>query len=147
CGRLTSTRSSPSGASSWSAWSSRRWARRSSVTSPPATPRRRPSSSTPRTWRSFQTRRLTAMALSNRDRIGQMVDLLAPALDQFIAGVLSSHLQPGSDWTQLVAARDARNGITGKQYSARDLQVQLRLLTENITSQVRQGWYPFDGRL
>jgi hypothetical protein len=84
---------------------------------------------------------------SNRDRIGQMVDLLAPALDQFIASVLSSHLQPGSDWTQLVAARDARNGITDKQYSARDLQVQLRLLTENITSQVRQGWYPFDGRL
>jgi len=87
------------------------------------------------------------MALSNRERIGQMVDLLAPALEQFIAGVLSPHLSPGSDWAQLVAAKDARNGITGKEYSASDLQVQLRMLTENITGQIRPGWHPFDGQL
>lgn len=87
------------------------------------------------------------MAQSNRDRIGQMFDALAPALDEFIATVLAGDLPAGASWTSLVAAKDAGNGITGKKYSATDPQVQLRMLTENIPHQVKPGWYPFDSHL
>lgn len=86
------------------------------------------------------------MAVSNRDRIGQMLDVMAPALEAFIGRVLGPELPEGSQWTALVAAKDARNGIS-REYSALDPQVQLRMLTENIPHQVRPGWYPFDGQL
>ncbi len=87
------------------------------------------------------------MAASNRDRVGQMLDVLAPALGDFIAGVLNPQLPDGHDWTQLVALKDAGKGALGKEYSATDPQVQLRMLTENIPHQVKPGWYPFDGLL
>jgi len=35
------------------------------------------------------------MALSNRDRIGQMFDAIAPALNDFITGVLAPQLPDG----------------------------------------------------
>ena len=41
------------------------------------------------------------MAISNRDRIGQMFELLAPALDDFITRVLAPQLPEGHAWTQL----------------------------------------------
>lgn len=87
------------------------------------------------------------MAPSNRERIGQMFELIAPALDSFIESVIGSELGSRSSWTALVAAKDAKNGITGKDYSATDPQVQLRMLTENIPHQVKPGWFPFDGQL
>jgi predicted AAA+ superfamily ATPase len=87
------------------------------------------------------------MALSNRDRVGQMFDVLGPALEAFISAVLNPHLPAESDWTQLVALKDSKNAISGKQYSAMDPQLQLRMLTENIPHQVKPGWYPFDGQL
>lgn len=88
------------------------------------------------------------MALSNRDRIGQMFDVLAPALDEFISRVLRPHMSDGEDWTMLVAAKDTKNGLSGKQYSATDPQVQLRMLTEkNIPHQLKPGWFPFDAQL
>ena len=87
------------------------------------------------------------MAPSNRERVGQMYELIAPALDSFIASVIGPELGSGTSWTALVAARDAKKGITGKEYAATDPQVQLRMLTENIPHQVKPGWYPFDGQL
>ncbi|WP_192902263.1 Swt1 family HEPN domain-containing protein [Micromonospora globbae] len=87
------------------------------------------------------------MAISNRDRIGQMFDALSPALSDFITRVLSPHLPGGHDWTQLVALKDAKNGISGKTYSTSDPQLQLRMLTENIPHQVKPGWFPFEGQL
>lgn len=87
------------------------------------------------------------MATSNRDRIGQMLDILAPALKAFLAATLEPHLSPGQSWVSLVAARDLKKGIAGKDYSADDPQVQLRVLTENVPHQVKPGWYPFDGVL
>lgn len=87
------------------------------------------------------------MALSNRDRIGQMFELAAPAFDTFLTTVLGPELPEGKDWTFLLAAKDAKNGITGKTYARKDPQAQLRLLTENIPHQVKPGWYPFDGHL
>lgn len=87
------------------------------------------------------------MAPSNRERVGQMYELIAPALDSFIQSVIGPELSSGSSWTALVAAKDAKNGIAGKDYSATDPQVQLRMLTENIPHQVKPGWFPFDGQL
>lgn len=87
------------------------------------------------------------MALSNRDRIGQMFDVTAPALREFIDGVLTPHLPQDTDWAQLVALKDAKKGGPSKTYSSNDPQVQLRMLTENIPHQVKPGWYPFDGLL
>ena len=87
------------------------------------------------------------MALSNRDRIGQMFDALAPALDAFIGEVLAEAVTEDQDWTFLVAAKDSRNGITGKKYNPNDPSLQLRMLTENIPHQLKPGWFPFDGHL
>lgn len=84
------------------------------------------------------------MALSNRDRVGQMFDVLSPPLDFFIAGVLQPALSEGTDWSDLVKLKDMNKGITGKTYSTHDPQVQLRMLTENIPNQLKKGWYPFD---
>jgi predicted AAA+ superfamily ATPase len=86
------------------------------------------------------------MAISNRDRIGQMFDALSPALNEFITRILSSHLPDSRDWTQMVALKDTRNAVPAKVYSATDPQVQLRMLTENIPNQIKQDWYPFDGQ-
>jgi hypothetical protein len=84
------------------------------------------------------------MALSNRDRVGQMFELLAPSLDEFITGALAPELKGSADWTALVALKDAKNGIAGKKYSTTDPSLQLRMLTENIPHAVKPGWYPFD---
>jgi predicted AAA+ superfamily ATPase len=85
------------------------------------------------------------MATSNRDRVGRMFETLSPALDSFIGGALAAKVPAGKDWTMLVAAKDARNGIAGKEYHHGDPQVQLRMLTENIPHQLQPGWFPFDG--
>ncbi|GAA1834994.1 Swt1 family HEPN domain-containing protein [Luedemannella flava] len=87
------------------------------------------------------------MATSNRDRIGQMFDLLSPALDSFIAAMVASDLPTGVPWSTLVKGRDEIKGIGGKDYDTRDVQVQLRMLTENITGQIKPGWQPFRGQL
>lgn len=84
------------------------------------------------------------MATSNRDRIGRMFEILAEALDAFIAEVLEPQIG-GSDWALIVKLADEDKGITGKAYSREDPQVQLRMLTEGITGRVKKGWYPFKG--
>ena len=87
------------------------------------------------------------MALSNRDRIGRMFDVLAPALDAFIQRVVAPELTADADWTMLVALRDQQKGISGKAYERHDAYVQLRMLSEGITGQVKPGWYPFRDHL
>lgn len=70
------------------------------------------------------------MAISNIDRVGTALDLVAAELEPFIARVLSPHLSPGiTDWTLLLATKDA---IAGKEYRAADPQVQLRVITEPL---------------
>lgn len=90
------------------------------------------------------------MALSNRDRIGQMFEILAPAMDDFIATTIG-HEDPalGADWVKLVQAKDVRNGApAGKDYDPLDPQVQFRILTEkNIATGYRPHWYPFSDAL
>jgi predicted AAA+ superfamily ATPase len=84
------------------------------------------------------------VATSNRDRIGKMFELLAPALDDFIARSVAPQLPEGADWAALVAMKDKKKGIEGKEYHRLDPQVQLRMLTENIPHNLKAGWYPFD---
>ena len=81
----------------------------------------------------------------NRDRIGQMLEILAPELDSFIQRAVESELPKGEDWTYIVETRDQdRNRGGTRTYSRTDPQLQLRMLSENITGQYKQGWYPFD---
>lgn len=86
------------------------------------------------------------MASSNRDRIDQMFQVMAPALDDFISLVIGQ-ADPalGADWVKLVKDKDARNGApAGRTYDPLDPQVQFRILTEtNITSSHQPRWYPF----
>jgi len=90
------------------------------------------------------------MALSNRDRIDRMFQVMAPALDDFISTVIGQ-VDPamGAEWTKLVQGKDLKNGVpAGKIYDPLDSQVQYRMLTEgNITGGYKQGWYPFNQSL
>lgn len=68
--------------------------------------------------------------VSNIDRIGAALDILAEALEPFIARVLVPHLPDGmTDWTAILRVKD---GVAGKEYLPNDPQVQLRVLTESL---------------
>jgi len=70
------------------------------------------------------------MAVTNLDRIGAMLDVLADELEPFIGRVLEQRLPAGvTDWTSLLAAKDR---VPGKEYLHSDPQVQLRVLTEPL---------------
>ncbi|GAA5165881.1 Swt1 family HEPN domain-containing protein [Ornithinimicrobium tianjinense] len=86
------------------------------------------------------------MATSNRDRLGQMFEILGAALDDFISSLIGQEDPAlGAEWTKLVQAKDVRNGApAGREYDPLDPQVQFRMLTEkNITTGFRPHWYPF----
>lgn len=88
------------------------------------------------------------MALSNRDRIGQMLEALAGPVDEFISSVVAQVVPEGKDWTVLLAAYDAdRGGGTARSYQRRDPQIQFRFIADQIPAKVQRGWYPFDDRL
>src|SRR5699024_8989370 len=83
------------------------------------------------------------VAVSNRDRIGKMFDLLSPQLEAFIHRAVGADVPQGHSWVGLVQLRDTDKGITGKSYAAEDPHVQLRFITEGIPNQVKRGWRPF----
>lgn len=89
------------------------------------------------------------MALSNRDRIGKMFEIMAPVLDDFISTVIGKDSpELGAQWADLVKAKDVKNGAPPtKVYDPLDPHVQLRMLSENITGQVKPGWFPFNAVL
>ncbi|QOW01473.1 Swt1 family HEPN domain-containing protein [Rhodococcus pyridinivorans] len=90
------------------------------------------------------------MAVSNRDRIGRVFELLGPALDEFHTYVLGKQLPEGGDWTALLALRDkTKSSGVSKTYTyvRTDPQNGLRMITEQIPNQVRKGWYPFTDHL
>lgn len=86
------------------------------------------------------------MAQSNRDRVGKAMELLGPALDAFLSKVFATDLTADTDWTALLALKDSRDG-TKKTYNRLDPQNSLRMLTANVPSAIRRGWYPFDDHL
>jgi len=87
------------------------------------------------------------VATSNRDRVGQAFEQLAVGLDEFITRVLATDLGEGSDWTSMLAAKDAQRGGRSSTYDRRDPQCSLRMLSENVTGAVRDGWFPFNAHL
>jgi predicted AAA+ superfamily ATPase len=90
------------------------------------------------------------MALSNRERVDRMFQVMAPALDDFIASVVGQEDKAlGASWVKLVQGKDLKNGAPAdKKYDPLDPQVQLRMLTEsNITGGYKKQWYPFNDSL
>lgn len=70
------------------------------------------------------------MALSNRERVGKGFELLAEGLEPFIDRVMSKAAPPGTNWTDLLAARQQARHGSAKKFSKTDPQVQLKVLTE-----------------
>ncbi len=87
------------------------------------------------------------MATSNRDRVGRALELLGVALDGFITSAVSDVIPDGKDWTLLLSARDQQKGASGKSYDRRDVQAALRMLTENVTGQLKADWHPLRDKL
>src|SRR4051812_15563538 len=89
---------------------------------------------------------MSDMAVSNRDRIGKLFEVIPPGLDDYISSVIGAvDSSAGANWVQLVAAKD---GHAGKVYDPLDPQVQLRMLTESsITTNLKPRWYPFSDTL
>jgi len=83
------------------------------------------------------------VATNNRERVGVALDLLASALDPFIANALGAKVPANADWTLLLVTRDNNKGIVKHDYSRTDLQCQLRAMTERLVPQ----WYPFSEHL
>ncbi|MFF5230215.1 Swt1 family HEPN domain-containing protein [Dactylosporangium sp. NPDC000521] len=84
------------------------------------------------------------MATSNRDRIGEMFDVLAPALNRFIARAVEPELPDGAGWVRIVAAVD---NTMDREHNPDDPYLQLKLLSQNYTGRFKKGWYPFRGQL
>lgn len=90
------------------------------------------------------------MALSNRDRIDRMFQIIAPVLDDFISSTVGQgDPAVGVAWIKLIQVKDGKNSVPStKMYDPLDPQVQLRMCTEaNITAGFKKGWYPFDQTL
>lgn len=82
------------------------------------------------------------MAVSNRDRIGKALEILSTGLDPFVERVVANAVPAGKDWTAVLAVKDTERGIA-RSYDRRDVQNQLRMLTEKLAD----GWFPFDEHL
>ena len=79
------------------------------------------------------------MALSNRDKVGRGLELLAEGLKPFVARYMSAKLPAGKDWVEVLSARDGAKHGTSKTYSTDDPRFLLKVLTED--------WRAFDGAL
>lgn len=88
------------------------------------------------------------MAQSNRERVGQMFDVLAPALNTFLTNSLASGLPTGaSSWTVIVAAVDNTNGTGLRDHNPDDPHLQLKVLSQGYPGRYKRGWAPFRGLL
>ena len=74
------------------------------------------------------------MAKSNIDVVRAALESLSEVLDPYIERITARHVPTGKDWTALLAARDAENGIHGKDYSRTDPHDQFRIITERMGS-------------
>lgn len=87
------------------------------------------------------------MALSNRDRINQAMDLLGPALNTFLSETIGPDLPPefAGGWIDLLRA--AKDAHLDKQYDPNDPYDSLRMLTDGITWKIKRGWDPIGKKL
>ncbi|MFP3459784.1 DUF3320 domain-containing protein [Arthrobacter globiformis] len=74
---------------------------------------------------------MAAMGLSNREYVGRALETLALSLSPHIVSVLAG-VAPGVSWPKLLEHKDATAGRTAQGYSATDLSVQLRVMTESL---------------
>jgi hypothetical protein len=79
------------------------------------------------------------MAVSNRDRIGQMFDLMAPRLDDFLSQILDPQLEAGRTWVDIVTTVDNNNP---RDVHRGDPSVQLKVVTQDYTHRYRRNWRP-----
>lgn len=73
--------------------------------------------------------------MNNVDRhqlIGQTLTTLAGGLSPFVAQVLNRVMPPGTDWADLLRAKDAVNGRRGGEYQNSDVSLMLRAMTERL---------------
>lgn len=84
------------------------------------------------------------MAVSNRDRIGQMFDLLAPKLDAFLSQTLDPQLEAGRTWVDIITAVDNSDG---REVHRGDPSAQLKLITQDYTHRYRRNWRPLNSHL
>lgn len=74
-----------------------------------------------------------AMALSNRELIGRLVEELSGPLYEFLDAIL------GPNWIEIVRGKDVEAGFHGKSYNPMDLQEQLKVITMRPREIVRAG--------
>jgi predicted AAA+ superfamily ATPase len=84
------------------------------------------------------------MAVSNRDRIGQMFNLLAPKLDAFLSQILDPQLEAGRTWVDIVTTVDASDS---REVHRGDPSVQLKVITRDYTHRYRRNWRPLNAHL
>lgn len=84
------------------------------------------------------------MAVSNRDRIGQMFNLMAPKLDAFLSQVLDHQLEAGRTWIDIVTAVD---NADPREVHRGDPSIQLKLVTRDYTHRYRRNWRPLNAHL
>lgn len=68
------------------------------------------------------------MAQTNRERLTKAFDLLTEGLEPFVDGVMTDHLGP--DWNLRLAKQESDKRGFDVTYSKKDVQVQLRMITE-----------------
>jgi predicted AAA+ superfamily ATPase len=71
-----------------------------------------------------------SMATSNRDRVGRGFELLAEGLEPFVDRHMSAAAGSGTDWAQLLEARDKGRPGASKSFDKRDPAALLRVITE-----------------
>jgi predicted AAA+ superfamily ATPase len=70
------------------------------------------------------------MATSNKERVGQGLELLATGLLPFVDAAMSAAAPGGQDWVAMLEARDNAKHGTAHKYSRTDPRFLLKVLTE-----------------
>jgi predicted AAA+ superfamily ATPase len=70
------------------------------------------------------------MAMSNRERVGRGLEILAAGLGPFVDERMTAAAPAGRDWVEMLQARDAAKHGRDKQYSKSDPQFLLQVITE-----------------
>jgi hypothetical protein len=70
------------------------------------------------------------VAVSNRDRVGRGLEILAVGLAPFVDAGMAAVAPAGRDWVEVLSARDAVKHGSAKQNSRSDPRFLLRVITE-----------------
>src|SRR5690348_10688274 len=70
------------------------------------------------------------MVMSNRDRVGRGLEILAAGLAPFVDARMTAAVPGGRDWVEMLQARDLSRHGGERQYSRADPRFLLRVITE-----------------